>query len=188
MPNHLLRSSVLLPSCSCFICTPYAAGCHSFVLPTIPTATGHAAFASRNVRSRVVAEAASPGVTMVATPDRVSTSQAAAAAAFDPTGGPNAPLRVNNEGNVSWAWFSIRVPSFLPPALALRPLHMSNTPCNRETDSLRIVIFEPVMASFFFTGYGLLRRICCAFQQECSTPSRFFQSPQQFSSCRDKEK
>lgn len=62
----------------------------AFVVPMTAPLAAPSAFAAKNDVGGTP--------TMVATPDRVAAS--ASSSAFEPTEGPNAPLRVNNNGEV----------------------------------------------------------------------------------------
>lgn len=67
-----------------------------FTAPAAPAA--FAGKASLGGGSNGARPAAGIATTMVATPDRVVTSSSA----YEPTEGPNAPLRVNNNGEVGF--------------------------------------------------------------------------------------
>ncbi len=72
----------------------------AFVAPMMPAPSAFAGNANINTAGSGsgagVVRPAGVVPTMVATPDRVVTSSSA----FEPTEGPNAPLRVNNNGEV----------------------------------------------------------------------------------------
>ncbi|CAM9410946.1 unnamed protein product [Ectocarpus sp. 6 AP-2014] len=95
----------------------------AFVVPMMSPPGGASAFAAKNKVGGTP--------TMVATPDRVSTS--ASSSAFEPTKGPNAPLRVNNKGK---AWVPQRA----------RPRR------NRKSEAVRSMVRENVVrpANFIY--------------------------------------
>ncbi|CAM9449700.1 unnamed protein product, partial [Ectocarpus sp. 13 AM-2016] len=95
----------------------------AFVVPMMAPRGAPSAFAAENKVGGTP--------TMVATPDRVST--AASSSAFEPTKGPNAPLRVNNNGQ---AWVPQRQ----------RPRR------NRKSEAVRSMVRENVVrpANFIY--------------------------------------
>jgi Delta-aminolevulinic acid dehydratase len=100
-------------------CALLHAGANAFVQPAaLPQSTASAAVHSRTVPS------------MVATPERVVVQSTAP---FDPVGGSNAPLKVNNQGNV---WVPQRA----------RPRR------NRKSEAMRSMVRETIVtpANFIY--------------------------------------
>jgi Delta-aminolevulinic acid dehydratase len=123
--SHINFDMASVPACvhalQLTLCAPVSlhAGANAFVQPAaLPQSTASAAVHSRTVPS------------MVATPERVVVQSTAP---FDPVGGSNAPLKVNNQGNV---WVPQRA----------RPRR------NRKSEAMRSMVRETIVtpANFIY--------------------------------------